>query len=613
MYKYPFTAIVGQTKVKEALILNAINPKIKGVLISGEKGTGKSLMVRSLANLLEDKRVIELPLNITEDQLVGSVDIGNAIKTGNKVLEYGLLKKAHNNFLYIDEVNLLSEHIINIILETSSQEHNFIEREGISYDHSSNFMLIGSMNPEEGFLRSQFLDRFGLYVETVGEKDLLLRKEIMKRVLEYEKDPKKFQKLWEEKEKALRLKIQNSIKRLKNIKVERAHLEIIVTLVMASNCQGHRAELALLETAKAMAALRNEELNYEIIKDSAYYVLPHCMREDLEIELEEVEDAEELDHENEEEKNQDLLDELDDIDLNDELSDEDSGITEEELLEDIEELKEDFKLDIDFKEKMENEGTGKRAKVKTNSRKGRYVKYKIPKGKAKDIAFNATFRIAAINQWGREKQEGLAISIKTEDLREKVRENQTGANLLFLVDASGSMGARKRMGAVKGAVLSLLTDAYQKRDNIGIIVFRNKKADILLNTTRSVDLAEKCLRDISTGGETPLAAGLEKAYRLMTMEKIKDPEILQYLILVSDCKGNVPLYTNDSMEDAYYIGEKIKNAGINSLILDTKSGFMQFDFGERLADRMNSEYVKLTKVTKGEIESNIKDLINKKY
>lgn len=264
---------------------------------------------------------------------------------------------------------------------------------------------------------------------------------------------------------------------------------------------------------------------------------------------------------------------------------------------------------MDFRKTSNNQGSGKRTKVKANSSKGRYVKYKTPKGKVKDIAFDATFRISACNQKNRDKN-GLAICIKAEDIREKIREKHTGATILLAVDASGSMGAKRRMGAVKGAVLSLLKDAYQKRDNIGIVAFRKDKAEILLNITRSVDLAQKCLRELPTGGKTPLAAGLYTSYQVLKAEKIKNPDSLQYLVVISDGKANVSLETESPLEDAFNLGIKIRNEGIKTMVIDTEKNYIEYGFAKELAEKMDSEYIKINQISKSDIETSIKSLLN---
>lgn len=610
-YSYPFSAVVGQEKMKKALILNLINPKVNGVLISGEKGSGKSVLVRSLKSISENTRVINLPLNITEDSLVGGIDIKSTIKNGQVKLEYGLLKEAHKNILYIDEVNLLSNQVTNVLTEVNSEKINIIQRDGLSDSHPSDFLLVGTMNPEEGYLNSQFIDRFGLFVQVEGDQDLENRKMIIKRVLAYEKDPKSFCERYKQEDEALGEKISKAKKFLDKIIVSDEIFNLIADISNNSNCQGHRADLVLLEATRALASFYGKsEADYEDVKEAASYVLPHRMREDLEIEFEEVEDDFLDDNENINDDFNDNQNNLDKTDTSD--SKQDESQLEEDVLEELEEardLKEDIKIEIKFDKKVKNEGSGKRATVRTDGNSGRYIRYRIS-STSNDIAFNATFKVAALNQNNRERN-SLALNIKKSDIRVKVREKKTGANILFLVDASGSMGARKRMGAVKGAAISLLNDAYQKRDNVGIIAFRDEDAQVLLNTTRSVDLAKKSLQKIKTGGKTPLALGLEKAYLLLQAEKIRNKDCLQYLIIISDGKANVPLYTDNPQEDVYKVSEKINIAGIKTMVLDTESGFMQYDFAHEMAKILDGDYIKLSKISEDEIKSEVLDLINK--
>ncbi|MCB2289414.1 magnesium chelatase subunit D family protein [Clostridium sp. CS001] len=619
---FPFSAVVGQDKMKKALILNVINPNIGGVLVSGEKGSAKSTIIRALANVMENMSVINLPLNATEDRVVGSIDIKKALKEGRKSLEAGLLKSAHNNFLYIDEVNLLSEHIVNILLEVSSKGVNVIEREGISYSHPSKFVLVGSMNPEEGVLRSQFIDRFGLYVEVKGETDIDLRTEIMDRCLRYERNPKEFCNEWISRDKVVKKSIEKARKLIDKTTVSKENMYFAASLSMEGKCSGNRSEIKLIQTSKAIAALDERTIvELEDIKEAAFYVLPHRIREAVSFEEEDQYseesngDVEQVDGQLENEKDNGNSDPQQDSYENMSSGlDGESGTSEKETLsnekvEAVNDYSEKLSIKVVFEGKSQLKGLGKRSKVKTNSKSGRYVKYKFPKGKLKDIAFDATFRIAACNQQNRDRSSGL-ICIKPEDFREKVRERRTGATILFIVDASGSMGARKRMGIVKGAVLSLLNDAYQKRDKVGVIAFRKQEAEVLLNVTRSVDLAEKCLKYLPTGGKTPLALGLHRADELLKAERIRNPDSLQFIILVSDGKANVPLMSNNAFEDALNIGEKFNSKGIKSMIIDTEDSYIQYGFAEKLSKVMDSQYIKISNNSKAQINSNIKNLIN---
>ena len=316
-FLYPFTAIVGQEKMKEALILNIINPSLGGILIRGEKGTAKSILVRALANLLAEReenscefhcepdkideycpqcnekylkgekiekhkstmKVINLPISATEDRVVGTLDIEHAIKTGEKKFEKGLLAQSNRNILYVDEINLLDDHIVDVLLDSAAMGVNTIEREGISYSHPAKFVLVGTMNPEEGDLRPQLLDRFGLVVDVIGERETSKRVEVIKRRLDFEAEPEKFIKKYLVEEEELKNRIENSKKRLNNIKCSDEIYELAAKISIALNVDGHRADIAVVKTAITIAAFENRE---EVIKEdmlrAAVLALPHRMR-----------------------------------------------------------------------------------------------------------------------------------------------------------------------------------------------------------------------------------------------------------------------------------------------------------------------------------------------
>jgi len=608
---FPFAAVCGQERVKKALLLNVINSNIGGVLISGEKGTAKSTLVRGLAGIAGDRSVVDLPLNTTEDRLVGSIDIEKAVKYGKRELEEGLLKEAHGQFLYVDEVNLLNRHIVNILLEVAASGVNVVEREGISCSHPSRFVLVGSMNPEEGLLCPQLTDRFGLYVEAKGEKDIDTRAEIIKRRLDYERSPAGFCRKWQQSSDREAEKISRARELLKEVEVSEGDCRLAAALSAEGRCAGHRAEIILVEAAKAIAALEGRTyITGEDMKEAAAYVLPHRMREPSG--LEEI-------NENPRESGKEEQENVEGRQPEEEEKVEEPGegikgegslesSEAQDCIEAIEQWSGELSIKMEADRKAAAKGTGKRSKVRTGGRQGRYVRYKLPGGKVRDIALAPTLRIAAWS--GRDRKDGEpAILIRQEDIREKVRERQTGATILFAVDASGSMGAKKRMGAVKGAVLSLLNDAYQKRDSIGIIAFRNDHAEILLNITRSVDLAEKRLAGLPTGGRTPLAAGLYKAYELLKADKAKNPGSLQYLVLVSDGKANVPLVGGNAFEDALTLGEKIRNEGIRSMVLDTENSYIQFGLAKELSKKMDSRYVKMQDISKPRLEEEVRSLV----
>lgn len=315
---YPFTAIIGQDDMKEGLILNAINPNIGGVLIFGQKGTAKSTAVRALSRVLPEievvkgcrfgcdpknedtmceeclskikrgetleselrpMRVVDLPIGVTEDRLIGTLDIEEAIKNGKKKFETGILASANRGILYIDEINLLDDHIVDLLLDSAAMGVNTIEREGISYSHPAKFILVATMNPEEGEVRPQLLDRFGLSVEVKGISDINKRIEIVKLRGEFERNPKEFQNKFSNKEKELKEKIEKTRAKLKEVTISDDLLLVNAMLTSKFNIDGHRGDITLMKAAMTRAALydRSEVLKEDIEK-VAPMVLFHRMR-----------------------------------------------------------------------------------------------------------------------------------------------------------------------------------------------------------------------------------------------------------------------------------------------------------------------------------------------
>lgn len=632
---FPFCAVTGQDNTKKALILNVINPLIGGVLISGEKGTAKSTLVRGLAELIKDADVVELPLNVTEDRLIGTIDIERAIKKGKRSFEHGILMKAHGNILYVDEVNLLSDHIVNCLLEVSSSRVNRVEREGVSFCHVSEFVMVGTMNPEEGPLRPQFLDRFGLYVAVKGSRLPEERREIVKRRLNYEKNPEGYAAGWKQVTDELSERIKKAKQLLPFVNVIDDIMRLATEIALEGRCAGHRAELALIETAKAIAAFDNRKIiTIEDIKQAAIFALPHrigqraphlvqeqkndrqdenqsnckqLVEDKLPAKKEDPEQREQQDNRDPLQKNENISNGFEgQIDL-------DKSQTNTDLSHDynIEEPGEIFQIkpmNIKAPGRKKRIGSGKRSRTETNSKQGKYIRYTFPRGKLKDLAFDATLRAAAPYQKARVLN-GKALAIQSDDLREKIRERRTGSTILFIVDASGSMGVKQRMKAVKEAILSLLNDAYQKRDKVGMIAFRKDSAELLLNITRSVDLAQKSLRTMPTGGKTPLAAGLYSGYELIKAAKIKDPEMIPVVVLVSDGRANASTNGREPLIEALDIARIFAAEKINSLVIDTEKGFVKLGYALEIANAMGAEYLKLDELENKEVEIAVRNMM----
>ena len=625
--RYPFAAIVGQAQVKNALIYNLINPKIGGVLLCGEKGTAKSTIVRGLA-ALTNQQVVDLPLNITEDMLVGSIDFERAVHDGIRSFSGGVLSRADGNILYVDEVNLLPDSIVSTLICAAASEENLVEREGISHRHSCKFVLVGTMNPEEGKLRPQFLDRFGLYVDVVGEQDLAVRTQIIRNRMEYERDPAAFCEKWLQETQQLQHKIQQAKQLLDSISIEPAIRTLAAKYARQANCEGNRCELVLVQTAAAVAAWNGREyIKADDMKEAAIYVLPHRRKENQpqeeppkndERQNQKPEGNQDDSSNNKPDHTDNLADsrqespQMEEQDGNDgdEMDVPPPGQTEgespEEQLIEGEEVHLISALPTIPRDRLFRQGSGRRSKTKSGTSKGRYAGFtQTPKPHQKDLALDATLRAAAPYQKSR-SHDLCAVALTDSDLRYKVRENHVGATIVFVVDASGSMGARKRMKETKEAILSMLLDSYQKRDKIGLVAFRRDGAQTLLDITASVDLAEKKLQSLPTGGRTPLAAGLYQAWQLLRARKLKDPDMLPMIVLVTDGRANRSLWTEDPVADALKAAALIQQDGIHSVVIDTEKEFISLHIAQQVAEVMKAAYHKVDELKAQQLQSIVK-------
>jgi len=662
---FSFSAIVGQDRLKLALILNAVNPRIGGVLVRGEKGTAKSTTVRALATLLpkisantgcawscdpDDKenlchdcrtksdregielktRVVTLPLNATEDRVAGGIDFGLAVKSGARALQPGLLARAHRGILYVDEVNLLDDHIVDIILDASVSKKNRIEREGISFCHNCDFILVGTMNPEEGELRPQLLDRFGLCVEVSSEKDIEKRILLMLRKERHDADPEEFSKLFQAENLALADRITNARTRLKAVLFPDSLRVSVAKLCAQNNVAGHRADLVIEQAARALAAFNGStEAGMDDVKQVAWFALAHRKRDQSPAPPPPPPDHSH-DHDHDPGKNKDQAEkqtpespepnELDqgghdqdtpgrDEDRDGQESKEEQSAAEPEpkgknkeqdkkdVLEKIFEVGETFKVKkfVSPKDQIFRRGSGKRSRSRTAAKQGRYVRSTPPKG-GNDIAFDATLRAAAPFQIQRKNSSNpMAVVLEKQDIREKIREKRMGNFLLFIVDASASMGARGRMKASKGAIMSLLLDAYQKRDKVAMVTFRKEQAFVNLPPTSSVELAGKLLEEMPVGGKTPLSSGLVKGFELLRSHLLRAPDARPIAIIITDGRGNVALGNKKPFQEALDLAEKMAlEHRIQFIVVDSESdGAVSFGLAQKLAANLNAEYCKI--------------------
>jgi magnesium chelatase subunit D len=649
---YPFSAIVGQEKMKKALVLNLINPRVGGVLIRGEKGTAKSTAVRALANLLPEievvegckfkcnpdnrnelceecleklkagslrvspikMKVVDLPVSATEDRVVGTLDIEHAIKTGEKRFEPGVLAMAHRGILYVDEINLLDDHLVDVLLDSAAMGVNTIEREGISYSHPATFVLVGTMNPEEGELRPQLLDRFGLCVDIRGISDVARRVDLIKYRLSYEADPEAFAANWQAAETELCVQILNAKQLLPGVRISDDMLELISQICVDMGVDGHRADLTMMKASITLAAFngRTDVLEGDV-KEAAELVLSHRMRRkpfdphsDKQDKLDEsIEKHREKQKEKEKEKNKQEQ-QKQEYNENPEKPQEHPEKHQPDNTQNQTEGQPDassetiFAMGESYQVKQlapeflraSRNGSGRRSKTLTGSKKGRYIKSSIPHEKITDLAFDATLRAAAPFQLTREKN-GNSIAIHESDFRKKIREKKIGNLVLFVVDASGSMGARQRMVASKGAVLSMLMDAYQKRDKVGLIAFKGDSAELLLPPTSSIELAQKYLQEMPTGGKTPLSRGLLKGYEVMKAEIQRNPDTCPFMILISDGRANVSMNGESPIQETKIVASRLREEGIQSAVIDTENSMVKFGLAQQISTALGAKYLAL--------------------
>ncbi|MBR1591058.1 MAG: VWA domain-containing protein [Acidaminococcaceae bacterium] len=636
---YPFAAVVGQEQAKRAILIALVNQKAGGLLISGVTGTAKSVLVRGAAALSGERALLNLPLNVTEDMLFGSIDLEYAVAKGERRFEPGLLGRADGNVLYIDEVNLLRPELLTAVLDINIAGENRVERDGISFTHKAEYTVIGTMDPREGVLPNHILDRFGLFAETENLKEKEQRREIMQRLLDFARDGKAFREQYAEETEQLKAQVARARELLPEVEISEAMLELAVQYCTQAFCAGHRADLYLLETARAIAALAGR--TYILPKDmeeAALYVLPHRMRKPPEPQPEEEPPQEEP--EEQEEETDPPEDDADDTDGQEDTlpppPPPENGDNEEEQNDDGEQDKDEPdspeqnpqnndqqedkvdgidthfpmpKMVLDMgRDQVNRKGSGKRSLTKTDLKQGRYVRAEIPKNKVDDLAFDATIRAAAPYQRHRPKND-CAINIQQGDLRQRVREKRIGTTFLFVVDASGSMGAQERMRAVKGAIFAMLQEAYQKRDKVGMIAFRRKVAEELLPITRSVDLAQKRLAEMPTGGKTPLAEGLAQAFISLDMLKRKEPDAEPVLVLVTDGRANsVVQEGEDPVESALKLARQIHKAKITSVVIDTEMDFIKLGVARQVAAEMGANYYKLKQLSQGDILHIVRNL-----
>lgn len=618
---YPFSAIVGQDQLRLSLILCAVHPGIGGVLVRGEKGTAKSTVVRALATLLpavDDEagsrpaKLVELPVGATEDRVVGSIDLEKVLRDGERAFQPGLLAAAHRGVLYVDEVNLLHDHLVDVLLDAAAMGRVHVERDGVSHSHPAQFVLVGTMNPEEGELRPQLLDRFGLAVDVTASRDVDVRMNVVRRRMNYERDPHAFAAQFRDDDIAVAEQILAARKILDDVELSDKELRRIAALCASFDVDGMRADLVLARTASAHAAWRGaSEVGEEDVRVAAELALPHRRRRDPfdepGIDDKQLDDAMRDAAEQAEQQPDPDPDPTPDGDGGAPVPDSADGTersasspsspdtetsgTPEPQPSGTGKNKQAGTPGAQFKARLlEVPGVGEGApgrRSRSRSSHGRSVRPTVERGKGLHLV--GTLFAAAEQQVVRGRTSGR-LKLEPADLRGAIKEGREGNLIVFVVDASGSMAARDRLSAVTGAVLSLLRDAYQRRDKVAVITVRGKEAETVLPPTSSVDVAVTRLRNMKTGGRSPLAQGFLKARDLVLRERVRDP--LRRALVVALTDGRATGGT-DPVGRARIAARRIASDKIASVVVDCESGMVRLGLAADFATCLGGGYVAL--------------------
>jgi magnesium chelatase subunit D len=602
---YPFSALVGQDQLRLALILCSVRPEIGGVLIRGEKGTAKSTAVRALAKVLaevdEDARLVELPIGATEDRVVGSLDLQRVLRDGEHAFSPGLLARAHGGVLYVDEVNLLHDHLVDVLLDAAAMGRVHVERDGVSHSHEARFMLVGTMNPEEGELRPQLLDRFGLTVDVFASRDVDTRVEVIRRRMDFEADPEGFAARYASEDADLSRRIALARAMVAAVALPDNELRRIAALCAAFDVDGMRADLVVARTAVAHAAWRGaDRVEEQDVRVAAELALPHRRRrdpfDDPGLDPDQLDEAMSQAGEAADEPEPDPEPDPDPPggggDAPEDTGAEAANGSAQQRDSPSSASRPSGVPAATFRAKaLVVPGIGEGApgrRSRARNRTGTPVSATEDPHAGHGLHVFGTLLAAAERQTvpGRPR-------LGPADLRRSIREGREGNLVIFLVDASGSMAARDRMSAVGGATLSLLRDAYQRRDKVAVITFRGEQARVLLPPTSSVHIASRRLARFDTGGKTPLAQGLLAARDVVVREKARDRARRSLVVVLTDGRATGG---PDPLGRARTAAAMLHAEGAAAVVVDCETSYVRLGLAESLATQLGAPAVRLAQL-----------------
>ncbi len=600
---FPFTAIVGMDKAKLALLCTAVDPLIGGVLLRGDKGTGKSTLVRAFAKILPEidvvadcpfncnphnpsemcdscyeryrngetlpvkkkkMKLVDVPLSTTPDRLVGTVDVERFLKEGTKALQPGLLAEANRSVLYVDEVNLLDDYVADSLLDAAAMGWNIIEREGISFRHPARFVLVGTMNPEEGDLRPQILDRFGLCVDISAPADIEKRIEIVKRVEEYHRNPVEFYKKYGEKEKSLREKIITAREIISEVDISRDLLIFIAETVVSMGIKTNRAEIVTVKTAKTIAALDGRKnVTREDVLKAMELALPHRIRAKPFEKKESVNIPKTVFSRTNETKLHSTS-ESNEKNKNTHPSGESAKVFQTNKNTTYPNI-----AHVSYKTESEKIFIPSRdaTVLSPNTRQGMHI-YSINSSHSfSDVDFYAT-AIKMIMRYGSPK-----FPVKKEDIMIRVRKAHVQSVWTLLLDSSGSMSAHRKIEIAKGVAWNIVEKGYMKRSKICLILAKGERASITVPPTRNYWKVIESIENAPTGGRTPIPSALKTLIDIQNRYRYKNKNAVFRCFLITDGKANVSAFGKPINEEIEYLATQLKKANINLTIIEPKGGF----------------------------------------